>query len=175
MEDIYFTSFDSPYGPIYVYWRSVSGMPKIVRVCISEAIRLEYIGKKNVYFKKRSCTEIDGVIDTMQSYFSGKVISLNLDVLDLSLLPAFQKSVLLAQANIARGDTNTYKDLAEKIGKPKSFRAAGSALANNPFPIIIPCHRTIKSDGTIGEYQGGKEMKYKLLRMEGAKIKDIAK
>jgi methylated-DNA-[protein]-cysteine S-methyltransferase len=62
---------------------------------------------------------------------------------------------------------STYQRIAKYLGNAKGARAVGSALAGNPFPIIIPCHRAIRSDGTLGGYQGGLEMKRRLLEMEG--------
>lgn len=78
----------------------------------------------------------------------------------------FQNKVLKAVSLIPYGETRTYSDIAKKIRNPKASRAVGSALANNPFPIIIPCHRVIRSDGEIGNYQGGKRMKKFLLELE---------
>jgi len=82
------------------------------------------------------------------------------------LYTAFQQKVLRAVAAIPRGGVSTYQLIAKQIGKPKSTRVVGMVLANNPFPIAIPCHRVICSDGTLGGYQGGLRMKRTLLRME---------
>ena len=84
----------------------------------------------------------------------------------------FEFDVLRATLDIPRGKTRTYKQIAEAIGKPKAFRAVGTALKNNPLPIVIPCHRVVRSDGDIGSYSGssgrGKRIKADLLRREGA-------
>jgi len=85
----------------------------------------------------------------------------------LDLCPQFQRSVLRAEARIPRGNVSTYNRLAERIGCPHAARAVGNALACNPFPIIIPCHRAVRSDGTLGGYQGGLTMKRALLELEG--------
>lgn len=68
---------------------------------------------------------------------------------------------------IPRGSVSTYQRIAKHLGHDNATRAVGGALSNNPFPIIIPCHRAIRSDGTLGGYQGGLEMKRTLLKMEG--------
>ncbi|HQC54548.1 MAG TPA: methylated-DNA--[protein]-cysteine S-methyltransferase [Clostridia bacterium] len=81
----------------------------------------------------------------------------------------FQKQVWKAISEIPYGETRTYMDIAEKVGK-KCTRAVGSACKANPLPIIIPCHRVIKSDGTVGAYNGGEVNKKKLLMIEKAKI-----
>lgn len=78
----------------------------------------------------------------------------------------FDKKVWLTLKEIPYGETRTYKWLAEKIGKPSAFRAVGQALSRNPLPIILPCHRIIESDGTIGGYSSGIDIKRRLLEIE---------
>jgi methylated-DNA-[protein]-cysteine S-methyltransferase len=73
----------------------------------------------------------------------------------------------VAERTIPRGYVSSYSALAAHIGKPKAARAAGTALARNPFPIIIPCHRTVRTDGSLGGFGGGLPMKRALLEMEG--------
>ena len=83
-------------------------------------------------------------------------------------LTDFEVKVLLEVSKIPRGKVLTYKQIAERIGKPNAYRAVGNALAKNPMPIIIPCHRVIKSNGEIGNYSfGGKKNKISLLKREG--------
>lgn len=78
----------------------------------------------------------------------------------------FEKKVWLALKEIPYGETRTYKWLAEKIGKPNAFRAVGQALSRNPIPIILPCHRVIESDGSLGGYSAGIDIKRRLLDIE---------
>ena len=78
----------------------------------------------------------------------------------------FEKKVWEALREIPYGETRTYKWLAEKIGKPHAFRAVGNALGKNPIPIIFPCHRVIETDGSIGGYSAGVEIKRRLLEIE---------
>lgn len=78
----------------------------------------------------------------------------------------FEKRVWLALREIPYGETRTYKWLAEKIGRPAAFRAVGQALSRNPLPIFLPCHRVIESDGSLGGYSGGTDIKRRLLDME---------
>jgi len=80
----------------------------------------------------------------------------------------FQQKVWKALMKIKRGQTKTYSDVAQMIGKPTAIRAVASAIAKNNIAILIPCHRVIRSDGTLGEYRWGKELKNKLLRSEGS-------
>ncbi|MDP2754304.1 MAG: methylated-DNA--[protein]-cysteine S-methyltransferase, partial [Nitrospirota bacterium] len=76
------------------------------------------------------------------------------------------KKVWLALKGIPYGETRTYKWLAEKVGKPTAFRAVGRALSRNPIPILLPCHRIIESDGSIGGYSSGIDIKRRLLEIE---------
>lgn len=78
----------------------------------------------------------------------------------------FQLRVLKETLKIPLGEVRTYKWLAKKIGRPNAIRAVGSALRKNPYPLFIPCHRVIKSNGDIGEYSKGKPLKRSLLEFE---------
>ena len=87
---------------------------------------------------------------------------------DLSRLTPFERAVLLKALEIPRGEFRTYGWIAQEIGNPRAVRAVGTALARNPIPLFIPCHRVVRSDGTIGQYgMGGPEMKRRLLLWEG--------
>ena len=84
----------------------------------------------------------------------------------------FQRAVWLACMAIPKGQTRSYKWIAERIGHPQAFRAVGTALGRNPFAPVVPCHRVIKSDGTLGGFSapGGLKTKRKLLKSEGNKM-----
>jgi O-6-methylguanine DNA methyltransferase len=87
---------------------------------------------------------------------------------DLSELTPFERAVLLKTAQIPRGEVRTYGWVAREIGRPAAVRAVGTALANNPIPVLIPCHRVIRTDGVIGNYgAGGTEAKKQILAAEG--------
>ena len=91
----------------------------------------------------------------------------DLSMLHLADCSAFQRRVLLAEHGIPRGWVSTYGRIAEQVGVPRGARAVGGALARNPFPIVIPCHRAIRADGRLGGFQGGAGMKRALLALEG--------
>ncbi|HBC74863.1 MAG TPA: cysteine methyltransferase [Candidatus Wallbacteria bacterium] len=82
----------------------------------------------------------------------------------------FQRLVWKVLAEIKCGDVFTYKELSEKIGKPEAARAVGNALGKNPLPLVIPCHRVIRSDGSLGGFTGGTDIKKTLLEIEGVKL-----
>jgi methylated-DNA-[protein]-cysteine S-methyltransferase len=103
----------------------------------------------------------------MQAYLGGEVVDLSLDLLEMGLCGAFQQRVLLAEYAIPRGSVSTYGRIAAHLDAPRAARAVGTALGRNPFPIVIPCHRAVRSDGALGGYRGGLPMKRALLQMEG--------
>ncbi len=85
-------------------------------------------------------------------------------------LSEFHRTVLLAVCAIPKGETRSYKQIAEQIGRPNSCRAVGTALKKNPLPLIVPCHRVIRSDGQAGRYRFGTKRKGALLKNEGVRI-----
>jgi methylated-DNA-[protein]-cysteine S-methyltransferase len=101
------------------------------------------------------------------SYFARRRTSFDVP-LDLRLAHGFRRTVLSHLPEIAYGATATYAAVATASGNPKAVRAAGSACANNPLPVVLPCHRVVRSDGGIGQYVGGVEAKKTLLTLEGA-------
>jgi methylated-DNA-[protein]-cysteine S-methyltransferase len=116
--------------------------------------------------------ELPGRLDEarreLDEYFAGRRKRFELS-LDWRLVPApFMKRVLEETAKVPYGSTTTYGDVAREIGSPRAHRAAGSALGRNPIPIVVPCHRVLRSGGVIGNYGGGPEMKRYLLQLEGA-------
>ena len=160
---------DTRFGPVAVLWSADRGRPEIHRVFLS---REGFSAEQHVteFFPESffsSCTEVNEVAERIVSFLSGDDIRFSLDITSLDLCPQFQQKVLRAEHGIPRGYVSTYGRIAKHIGNSRAARAAGSALANNPFPLLIPCHRAIRSDGSLGGYQGGTAMKRSLLEMEG--------
>ena len=93
---------------------------------------------------------------------------------DLSTLTEFERAVLLKALEIPRGEVRPYSWIAREIGRPKAVRAVGSALGHNPVPLLIPCHRVVRSDGQLGQYSmGGATVKRALLNFEGADVAEL--
>jgi methylated-DNA-[protein]-cysteine S-methyltransferase len=88
---------------------------------------------------------------------------------DLTVQPSFLRRALTAARGIPRGQVRSYAWLAAAAGNPRAARAAGQAMARNPVPIIIPCHRVVASDGSLGGFGGGLGMKRRLLALEGVR------
>ena len=157
------------YGPVVIIWRASGSSARIIRVLLSDpdASATEKLSALFPEAHKASCGEIDSVSSDISKFLEGEPIDFALDVADLSLCGEFQQRVLRAEHAIPRGNVSTYKLIAEHLGVPGGARAVGTALANNPFPIIVPCHRAIRSDCSPGGYQGGTDMKRSLLSKEG--------
>lgn len=93
---------------------------------------------------------------------------------DLRQLTDFERDVLDATRRIPSGQVRPYAWIAREIGRPRAVRAVGTALGNNPVPVLIPCHRVVRSDGQLGDYVFGRNMKEKLLRAERANVDEVA-
>lgn len=94
---------------------------------------------------------------------------------DMRAMTPFQRDVLTAARTIRPGEVRSYQWIAARIGRPRAVRAVGTALATNPVPILVPCHRVVRSDGTVGEYVFGAPRKQLLLEHEGANLDEIAR
>jgi methylated-DNA-[protein]-cysteine S-methyltransferase len=105
----------------------------------------------------------------LTEYFGGQRARFDIP-LDWGRMAPFQRAVLEATATVPFGHVDTYAGIARKIGKPGATRAVGNALGRNPIPVIVPCHRVIRSDATIGGYTGGLGIKYRLLAIEGVTL-----
>jgi len=159
----------SPFGPVALLWSVYKGPPKIFRALLSTP----NVSAKHQLIKlfpnseAATCSEIDVIADTIETFFEGEDIRFSLEIVRMDLCSEFQQEVLRAEHGIPRGAVSTYQRIARHVGRPRGARAVGNALATNPFPIIIPCHRAIRTDLTIGGYQGGIKMKRTLLETEG--------
>jgi len=104
----------------------------------------------------------------LREYFEGRrrTFTVKLDLEGTE----FQRKAWQAMRKIPFGETISYGDQARKVGKPKAYRAVGSANGKNPIPIIVPCHRVLASDGSLGGYSLGLSMKRRLLALEGVSV-----
>lgn len=114
-------------------------------------------------------TGMPELVEQIVRYFDGENILIPMKYVDTSICSPFQLNVLEAERTIPFGKTASYTWLAKKAGTT-GVRAAGSALAKNPFPIVVPCHQAVRSTRKIGMYQGGPSMKRQLLAMEGVRF-----
>jgi len=115
--------------------------------------------------------QLDQVIQQLSEYFSGERREFDLPI-DWGGMTEYQLEVMRVCSQISYGEVRTYGGLARQTGRPKAARAVGRAMAANPIPIVIPCHRVIGADGSLRGYGGGLDVKACLLRMEGAILAD---
>jgi len=108
-----------------------------------------------------------GAAGQLEEYFEGRRTAFDLP-LDFRLAKGFRRAVITHLPDIDYGRTESYARVAEAAGSPKAFRAVGTACATNPLPLVLPCHRVVRSDGSAGAYAGGAEAKHALLALEGA-------
>ena len=111
---------------------------------------------------------LDEVRRELDEYFAGDRKDFDLS-LDWRLTKGFRRRVLRATARIPYGETATYAEVAGRAGSARAHRAAGSALGANPIPVVVPCHRVLRTGGALGGYGGGLEVKETLLELEGAR------
>ena len=156
---------ESPLGPLYIA-ASERGLCS-VDFGVSQTDFLN--GLDPLARTERNPPALASIAEQLQAYFAGARTSFDLP-LDLSQLTPFQRSVLQAARCIPSGTVWTYGQVAQAIGKPRASRAVGQALGRNPVPIIIPCHRVVAGDGSLGGYSGGGGVDSKKLplRLEGA-------
>lgn len=110
---------------------------------------------------------LDQTAAQLEEYFAGTRRSFDVP-LDFGMSSGFRQQVQQYLPRIGYGQTQSYKEVATVIGSPTAVRAVGSACATNPLPVVVPCHRVLRSDGTLGGYLGGLDAKTTLLTLEGA-------
>jgi methylated-DNA-[protein]-cysteine S-methyltransferase len=110
---------------------------------------------------------LDEAAHELDEYFAGRRRQFGLP-LDFQLARGFRLAVLMHLREIAYGATESYSAVAAAAGSPAAVRAAGTACATNPLPVVVPCHRVVRSDGSIGQYAGGPDAKRALLALEAA-------
>lgn len=158
---------DTPVGRVLVA-RNQEGVVA-VEIGMDEEEFVRHLSREFDEAVSRSEETLKPVLVQLQEYFNGrrKVFELPLS---LSHLTQFQRKVLEATLEVACGSVTTYGEIAQRLGRSKAARAVGQALARNPIPIFIPCHRVLGSDGGLHGYSGGRgiETKRHLLQLEGA-------
>jgi methylated-DNA-[protein]-cysteine S-methyltransferase len=162
-DDVAYDIIPSRFGELTLIWRAGEHGPRVVEIVLP----LKSAEARDSAGVRRGHPALDPLRQSIESYLDGEDVELPIDLLDSSLCSRFQWTVLMAERTIPRGSVASYSGLAAHIGHPRAARAVGTALARNPFPIVIPCHRTVRSDGSLGGFGGGLDMKRALLDVEG--------
>jgi O-6-methylguanine DNA methyltransferase len=169
VRSLFHVLLSSALGTVGIIWQETEKGPKVHLVLLpddrSSAENLVQIAFADS--SHRTCPTIAELGERIQSFLAGEAVDFGLDAITLEKCSAFQKKVLLAVHRIPRGRVSTYGRIARSAEVPTGARAVGGALSRNPFPIIIPCHRVIRSDGGLGGFGGGLRMKQTLLELEG--------
>jgi methylated-DNA-[protein]-cysteine S-methyltransferase len=165
--DVAYTVEDSPVGPLLLA-STKRGL-----------VELGYEGERELdFYLERLATKLsprvleaparlDPVRRELDEYFAGKRREFDVP-LDWSLTKGFTQRILRATAKVPYGAVSTYRQMAAKAGNERAVRAAGNALGANPIPIVVPCHRILRTGGSLGGYGGGLPRKEFLLKLEGA-------
>lgn len=172
-----FLTFLSSFGIVTIIWKGKESRIRLQRIFLSDPIQSSEEKAKKSFetINSGSSSLIKSLADKIQRFLNGEDVEFDLKLLNFDICSETQVKVLRAEYLIPRGWVSTYKRIANQIGKPNGARVVGNSLAKNPFPIVIPCHRAIKSNGELGGYQGGLEMKQTLLEMEGVKMAENGK
>jgi methylated-DNA-[protein]-cysteine S-methyltransferase len=168
--DVAYTEIDSPVGKLLLA-TTRRGLVKVSFPVQPLDEVLERLANAISPRVLESPAQLDDARRELDRYFEGRLHEFDLP-LDWQLTHGFYRKVLRATARIPYGQTRSYTDMAKRAGSPRAVRATGSALGSNPLPIIVPCHRVLRSGGALGGYGGGIEMKQSLLELEGALQKD---
>jgi methylated-DNA-[protein]-cysteine S-methyltransferase len=164
--DIAYRVIDSPVGQLLLA-ASERGLVRVAYASENHdhvlAVLADRLSPRILYSPGRldaAARELDEYFARQRRYF---------DVpLDLSLSRGFRQLVQQRLPEIGYGQTRSYRDVAELVGNPKAVRAVGTACATNPLPVVVPCHRVLRTDGSLGGYIGGAEAKATLLNLEAA-------
>lgn len=167
--NFHYVLLPSAFGAVGIVWQEEEGRPLVHRLFLTSEkesaenlIQTTFIDAENL-----SCAAITELGRRIQSFLRGKPVDFELEIVALETCSKFQQRVLLAEYQIPRGWVSSYGRIAGSLGMKGGARAVGRALSHNPFPIIVPCHRAIRSDGELGGFQGGLKMKRTLLELEG--------
>ncbi|WP_410565007.1 methylated-DNA--[protein]-cysteine S-methyltransferase [Amycolatopsis sp. cmx-4-61] len=164
--DVAYDTVDSPVGPLLL----AATEEGLVKVAFDrqdhEAVLAELAAAISPRIL-RAPARLAPVTRQLDEYFRGERHTFDVP-LDFRLARGFRRAVLDHLPEIAYGRTESYAQVAAAAGSPKAVRAVGTACALNPLPVVVPCHRVVRSDGSYGQYAGGEEAKRVLLTMEAA-------
>lgn len=166
---LYHEIVQSPFGDAAILWSEGGQGPRIIRVLLpifEEGTLTEILGMAPGAVRK-SCEAVAKLADGLQAFMKGKAVSFDTAPLAMNRVPSFHRKVLCVLARIPRGRVSTYAAVAARAGSLSGARAAGQGCAKNPFPILFPCHRVIRSDGFLGGFGGGLPLKKAFLELEG--------
>jgi len=163
--DVAYTTTDSPFGPLLLA-RTPRGLVRVGLPNQDAEVLLDELATRVSPRVLETAAPFEQARRELDLYFAGKLTEFDLP-LDWQLSKDFRRRVLRQIARIPYGQTRTYTQMAKGAGNERAVRAAGSACGSNPIPVVVPCHRVLRSSGALGGYGGGLPMKEELLQLEG--------
>lgn len=163
--DVAYTRADSPYGPLLLA-RTPRGLIRVGLPNQDADALLTELAERVSPRVLESAAPLDAARRELDLYFEGRLTEFDLP-LDWQLSKDFRRRALRAISRIPYGQTRSYLQIAKSAGSERAVRAAGTACGTNPLPLVVPCHRVLRSGGGLGGYGGGVPMKEGLLRLEG--------
>jgi methylated-DNA-[protein]-cysteine S-methyltransferase len=164
--DVSYATVDSPFGPLLIA-ATPRGLVRVNLPAYDPEETLEELAERISPRILEAPARLDDARRELDLYFEGKLTEFDLPI-DWRLTDGFRKKVQRAIARIPYGQTRTYTDMARSAGNERAVRAAGTACGSNPIPIVVPCHRVLRTGGGLGGYGGGLPMKEALLELERA-------
>jgi methylated-DNA-[protein]-cysteine S-methyltransferase len=164
--DVAYAHLDSPFGRLLLA-ATPRGLVRVSLPAYDPGEALEELAERISPRVLEAPARLDDARRQLERYFEGRLTRFELP-LDWQLSREFRRSALRAVARIPYGQTRTYMEIAASAGNERAVRAAGTACGSNPIPIVVPCHRVLRTGGGLGGYGGGLPMKRALLEMEGA-------
>jgi len=155
-------------GTSGMVWRATGSVRRFERIFLPRREDLEALIRRE--YPDAVPGKAEGEEISIKKMLSGQEANFDLSLLAFERLADFHAAVLRAQIRVPRGFVTTYGRLAAAAGRPGAARAAGHALATNPFPPVVPCHRTLRADGSLGGFGGGLALKRALLESEGVQF-----
>ncbi|TWH25135.1 methylated-DNA-[protein]-cysteine S-methyltransferase [Rhodococcus rhodochrous J45] len=162
--DVAFRVVDTPVGPLLLATTTV-GLVRVAYVADGSDAVLDELSRRISPRVLDAPRRLDPVVRQLDEYFAGTRTHFDLP-LDLRLADGFRREVITRLPEIGYGRTASYAEIAAAAGSPRAVRAVGTACAKNPLPVVVPCHRVVRSDGSMGQYVGGVEAKRALLQLE---------
>ncbi|MGH9154213.1 MAG: methylated-DNA--[protein]-cysteine S-methyltransferase [Acidimicrobiales bacterium] len=162
--DVAYRTVDTPIGPLLLAG-TAQGLVRVAFAVEGHGAVLDALAQRVSPRVLHAPGRLDDAARQLDEYFAGRRRRFDLDV-DLRLASPFRRAVLERLRTIGYGSTASYAQVAAAAGRPAAVRAVGSACATNPVPVVVPCHRVVRTDGTLGGYLGGLDVKRALLALE---------
>lgn len=164
--DVAYRTIDSPVGTLLLA-ATPAGLVRVAFDVEDHDTVLNRLAKALSPRILHAPAKLDAVVHQLDDYFAKRRKTFDIAI-DLSLAAGFRRSVVEHLRDIGYGQRESYAQVAAAVGSPRAVRAVGTACAHNPLPVVIPCHRVVRSDGTAGQYIGGPLAKTALLELETA-------